>query len=128
MTEVVQTCWQRHRHALNRGVRIPLAPLGNRSSGAVSNHAGVDVTARLTSKPVASIHTQKTTRGNTYRVLWRADGRQRSLTFENLRAGNPVRAQEFFNGGWKPGRAAAMKGGLTKGPRVHDLGTRVPPG
>ncbi len=33
---------------------------------------------------VASIHAQKTTRGNTYRVLWRADGRQRSLTFENL--------------------------------------------
>jgi integrase len=36
-------------------------------------------------------------------------------------AGNPVRAQEFFNGGWKPGRAAAMKAGLTKEPRVHDL-------
>jgi integrase len=36
-------------------------------------------------------------------------------------AGNPVRAQEFFNGGWKPGRDAAMKAGLTKSPRVHDL-------
>jgi integrase len=36
-------------------------------------------------------------------------------------AGNPVRAQEFFNGGWKPGRAAAMAAGLTKEPRVHDL-------
>jgi integrase len=36
-------------------------------------------------------------------------------------AGNPVRAQEFFNGGWKPGRASAMKDGLTKSPRVHDL-------
>jgi integrase len=36
-------------------------------------------------------------------------------------AGNPVRAQEFFNGGWKPGRASAMKAGLTKEPRVHDL-------
>lgn len=36
-------------------------------------------------------------------------------------AGNPVRAQEFFNGGWKPGRDAAMKAGLTKCPRVHDL-------
>jgi hypothetical protein len=32
----------------------------------------------------ASIHAQKIGRGNTYRVLWRADGRQRSLTFENL--------------------------------------------
>ena len=36
-------------------------------------------------------------------------------------AGNPVRAQEFFNGGWKPGRESAMKAGLTKSPRVHDL-------
>ncbi|GAB7071251.1 hypothetical protein JCM12141A_55400 [Mycolicibacterium hodleri] len=36
-------------------------------------------------------------------------------------AGNPVRAQEFFNGGWKPGRAAAVAAGLTKEPRVHDL-------
>jgi integrase len=36
-------------------------------------------------------------------------------------AGNPVRAQEFFNGGWKPGRVAAIKAGLTKEPRVHDL-------
>ncbi|MCW2511641.1 MAG: site-specific recombinase XerD [Mycobacterium sp.] len=33
---------------------------------------------------MASIHAQKNHRGNTYRVLWRADGRQRSLTFENL--------------------------------------------
>jgi integrase len=36
-------------------------------------------------------------------------------------ADNPVRAQEFFNGGWKPGRDSAMKAGLTKSPRVHDL-------
>jgi integrase len=36
-------------------------------------------------------------------------------------AGNPVRAQEFFNGGWKPGRAAAIAAGLAKEPRVHDL-------
>jgi integrase len=36
-------------------------------------------------------------------------------------AGNPVRAQEFFNGGWKPARDSAMKAGLTKSPRVHDL-------
>jgi integrase len=36
-------------------------------------------------------------------------------------AGNPVRAQEFFKGGWKPGRDSAMKAGLTKSPRVHDL-------
>ena len=35
---------------------------------------------------VASVHTQKNTVGNTYRVLWRAAGRQRSLTFENLPA------------------------------------------
>jgi len=33
---------------------------------------------------VASIHAQKNRSGNTYRVLWRQDGRQRSLTFENL--------------------------------------------
>lgn len=33
---------------------------------------------------VASIHAQKNSRGNTYRVLWRATGRQQSLTFENL--------------------------------------------
>lgn len=33
---------------------------------------------------VASIHAHWTTRGNTHRVLWRADGRQRSLIFENL--------------------------------------------
>lgn len=31
---------------------------------------------------MASIHAQKNSTGNT--VLWRADGRQRSLTFENL--------------------------------------------
>ena len=36
-------------------------------------------------------------------------------------AGNPVRAQEFFNGGWKPGRDRAQAAGLTKSPRVHDL-------
>ena len=36
-------------------------------------------------------------------------------------AGNPVRAQEFFNGGWKSGRDRAMKAGLTKSPWVHDL-------
>jgi integrase len=33
---------------------------------------------------VASIHAQKNRAGNAYRVLWRQDGRQRSLTFENL--------------------------------------------
>lgn len=36
-------------------------------------------------------------------------------------AGSPIRAQEFFNYGWKPGRAAAQAAGLTKSPRVHDL-------
>ncbi len=36
-------------------------------------------------------------------------------------ADNPVRAQEFFNAGWKPGRERAMAAGLTKSPRVHDL-------
>ncbi len=35
---------------------------------------------------MASIHPQKNRTGNTYRVLWRQDGRQRSLTFENLPA------------------------------------------
>jgi hypothetical protein len=35
---------------------------------------------------VANIHAQKNRAGNTYRVLWRDDGRQRSLTFENLPA------------------------------------------
>jgi hypothetical protein len=35
---------------------------------------------------VASIHAQKNRPGNAYRVLWRQDGRQRSLTFENLPA------------------------------------------
>src|ERR1700757_4501035 len=35
-------------------------------------------------------------------------------------AGNSVRAQEFFNGGWKPARDSAMKAGLTKPPHVHD--------
>lgn len=36
-------------------------------------------------------------------------------------AGNPVRAQEFFNLGWKPGREKAQALGLGKSPRVHDL-------
>ena len=35
---------------------------------------------------MASIHAQKNRAGNTYRVLWRQDGRQRSLSFENLPA------------------------------------------
>ena len=35
---------------------------------------------------MASIRAQKSRAGNTYRVLWRQDGRQRSLTFENLPA------------------------------------------
>ena len=35
---------------------------------------------------MASIHAQKNRSGNTYRVLWRQDGRQRSLSFENLPA------------------------------------------
>ncbi|KAA0077243.1 hypothetical protein CIW52_32195 [Mycolicibacterium sp. P9-64] len=33
---------------------------------------------------MASIHAHKTNRGNTYCVLWRADGRQGSLTIENV--------------------------------------------
>jgi integrase len=33
---------------------------------------------------VASIHARKNRTGKTYRVLWLADGRQRSPTFENL--------------------------------------------
>jgi integrase len=36
-------------------------------------------------------------------------------------AGNPVRAREFFNGRWKPGRDKAVSTGLTKSPGVHDL-------
>lgn len=36
-------------------------------------------------------------------------------------AGNPVRAQEFFNLGWKPAREKAQALGLGKSPRVHDL-------
>lgn len=36
-------------------------------------------------------------------------------------AGNPVRAQEFFNTGWKPAREKAQALGLAKSPRVHDL-------
>ncbi|OBG27501.1 hypothetical protein [Mycobacterium sp. 852002-51057_SCH5723018] len=35
---------------------------------------------------MASIHAQKNRTGNTYRLLWRQDGRQRSLTFANLPA------------------------------------------
>ena len=35
---------------------------------------------------MASIHAQKNRTGKTYRVLWRHDGRQRSLSFENLPA------------------------------------------
>ena len=35
---------------------------------------------------MASIHAQKNPAGNTYRVLWRNDGRECSLTFENLSA------------------------------------------
>lgn len=37
------------------------------------------------------------------------------------RVGNPVRAQEFFNNAWKPGREKAQALGLKKSPRVHDL-------
>jgi len=36
-------------------------------------------------------------------------------------AGNPVRAQEFYNLAWKPARERAMELGLKKKPRVHDL-------
>lgn len=35
--------------------------------------------------------------------------------------GNPVRAQEFFNNGWKLAREKAQVLGLEKSPRVHDL-------
>jgi integrase len=35
---------------------------------------------------VASIHAQENRAGNAYRVLWRHDGRQRSLSFDNLPA------------------------------------------
>jgi len=41
---------------------------------------------------VASIHAQKNRAGNTYRVLWRQEGRQRSLTFENLPAAERFKA------------------------------------
>jgi hypothetical protein len=47
---------------------------------------GDDVTDDVTLRVVASIHAQKNRAGNTYRVLWRHDGRQQSLTFENLPA------------------------------------------
>jgi integrase len=36
-------------------------------------------------------------------------------------AGNPVRSQEFYNRGWKPGLQRAAAAGLSKKPRVHDL-------
>lgn len=36
-------------------------------------------------------------------------------------SGNPIRAQEFFNQGWKPAREKAQALGLEKAPRVHDL-------
>ena len=40
------------------------------------------------------------------------DDRQRpSFLFTNG-AGNPVRAQEFYNGGWKPARDSAKKESL----------------
>ena len=54
--------------------------------GGFRSYAGFDVTLHVTSGVVASIHAQKNRAGNTYRVLWRQDGRQRSLTFENLPA------------------------------------------
>jgi integrase len=41
-------------------------------------------TAHLASGLIASIHAQKNSTGNAYRVLGRADGKQRSLTFGNL--------------------------------------------
>lgn len=36
-------------------------------------------------------------------------------------SGNPIRAQEFFNQAWKPGREKAYALGLDKAVRVHDL-------
>src|ERR1700741_1268390 len=54
--------------------------------GTFRSYVGIDVTFRVTSRVVASIHAQKNRSGNTYRALWRQDGRQRSLTFENLPA------------------------------------------
>ena len=53
---------------------------------AFQGYVGNDATIDVTSDVVASIHAQKNRAGNTYRVLWRQDGRQRSLTFENLPA------------------------------------------
>jgi hypothetical protein len=50
------------------------------------NLRNFDVTVDVTLRVVASIHAQKNRGRNTYRVLWRHDGRQRSLTFENLPA------------------------------------------
>jgi integrase len=52
--------------------------------GINESYVRIDVTLHVTSVVVASIHAQKNSTGNTYRVLWRDDGRQRSLTFENL--------------------------------------------
>jgi hypothetical protein len=56
-----------------QGVRIPLAPPAK-------------VQLRDTFWVVVSIHAQKNRIGDAYRMRWLHDGRQRSLTFENLAA------------------------------------------
>ena len=56
------------------------------------SYVGNDVTIYVTSGVMASIHAQKNRAGNAYRVLWRHDGRQRSLTFENLPAAERFKA------------------------------------
>jgi hypothetical protein len=64
------------------GVRFPLAPPQKPSRATFQSCVGIDVTSSV----VASIYAQKNRAGNAYRVLWRRDGLQRSLTFENLPA------------------------------------------
>ncbi|MDT5078217.1 MAG: hypothetical protein QOJ80_2854 [Mycobacterium sp.] len=65
---------------------------------------------------MASNQAQKTNRGNTYRVLWRADGRQRSLAFENLPSAERLKTLLEDNG---PDEALRVIG-------LDEIGQHVP--
>jgi hypothetical protein len=81
----------------------------------LNNEAGIKPetvqTNDVTSRVVTSIHARKNRTGSTYRVLWREDGRRRSLTFENLPAAERFKTYACAGSATVSGSSLGGRGG-----------------
>src|SRR6476620_12770213 len=73
--------------------------------GSFRSYGENDVTPQITSGVAASTHAQKKRAGNAYRVLWRQEGRQRSLTFNH----------SVTVGTWRPTSSTSMMRSASSG-------------